>query len=143
MVLLGFILSFSFISCSSNDDDNSNTQNNNGTSEIVVDGSWRVTLFQEDNSNQTNHFNGYSFTFNANGSLIAVNGGTIQTGTWSTNGDDSSNKLWINFPSAPDDNPFEEISEDWQIISKTASKIELRHVSGGDGSVDLLTFEKN
>lgn len=146
MVLLGLVLSFSLVSCFGSDDDDSNhsnDDNNGGASQIVMEGSWRVTLFQEDNSNQTNHFNGYVFTFNSNGSLIAVNGGTTQTGTWSTNGDDSSNKLWIAFPTAPDDSPFEEITEDWQIIAKTPSKIELKHVSGGDGSTDLLTFEKN
>lgn len=140
MVLLGLMLSFSFVSCFGSDDDDSN--NNGGTSEIVVEGSWRVTLFQEDNSNQTNHFSSYAFTFNTNGSLVAINNLITMTGTWSTGNDDSSNKLWINFPTADDDSPFEEISEDWQIISKTPSKIELRHVSGGDGSVDLLTFEK-
>lgn len=144
MVLLGLMLSFSFVSCFGSDDDDSNNNGNNngGTSEIVVEGSWRVTLFQEDNSNQTNHFSSYAFTFNTNGSLVAINNLITMTGTWSTNGDDSSNKLDINFPTADNDSPFEEISEDWQIISKTPSKIELRHVSGGDGSVDLLTFEK-
>ncbi len=38
---------------------------------------------------------------------------------------------------------FEELSDDWEIISHSASKIELRDVSGGNGGVDLLTFEKN
>lgn len=38
---------------------------------------------------------------------------------------------------------FAELSEDWDIISHTASKIELKHVSGGNGGTDLLTFEKN
>ena len=38
---------------------------------------------------------------------------------------------------------FESISEDWRVLSSTASKIELKHISGGDGSIDLLTFEKN
>ena len=37
---------------------------------------------------------------------------------------------------------FAELSEDWDIISHTASKIELKHVSGGNGGTDLLTFEK-
>ncbi len=38
---------------------------------------------------------------------------------------------------------FADLSEDWDIISHSASKIELKHVSGGDGGTDLLTFEKN
>ena len=38
---------------------------------------------------------------------------------------------------------FEDLSEDWEILSRTASKIELKYVSGGNGGTDLLTFEKN
>ena len=45
------------------------------------------------------------------------------------------------FFSSPAD--FAELSEDWDIISHSASKIELKHVSGGNGGTDLLTFEKN
>ena len=41
------------------------------------------------------------------------------------------------------DGPFEEISEDWRVISRTTTKIELKHISGGDGSTDYLTFEKD
>ncbi len=136
MILLGMVLSISLMSCFGSDDDD----NNNGTSQAIVEGSWRVTLFQEDNSDQTHHFSGYVFTFNTDHSLVAVNGSTTQTGTWSIGNDDSNNKLIIIFPA--NDGPFEEISEDWRIQSKTPSKIELKHVSGGDGSIDFLTFEK-
>ena len=38
---------------------------------------------------------------------------------------------------------FSELSEDWDIITNSSSKIELMHVSGGNGGTDLLTFEKN
>lgn len=44
------------------------------------------------------------------------------------------------FFSAPVD--FAELSEDWNIVSYTATKIELIHQSGGNGDTDLLTFEK-
>jgi hypothetical protein len=44
------------------------------------------------------------------------------------------------FFSSPVD--FAELSEDWNIISYTATKIELIHQSGGNGDTDLLTFEK-
>ncbi|MGW9685953.1 hypothetical protein [Flagellimonas sp. 2504JD1-5] len=37
---------------------------------------------------------------------------------------------------------FAELSEDWNIVSFSANKIELIHESGGDGGTDLLTFEK-
>ncbi len=146
LILIGLLLSFSISSCFGSDDDDSHhddDDNSNGsTTEIVIEGNWKVTLFQEDNSNQTAHFNGYAFDFETNGILTAVNGSNTQTGNWNNGGDDSANKLNIDFPSAQDDSPFEEISEDWNIITKTVTKIELKHVSGGDGSIDLLTFEK-
>ncbi len=143
ILLMSLILSFSVSSCFGSDDDDSHhddDDNGNGTTEVVVNGNWKVTLFQEDNSNQTSHFNGYSFDFGTDGVVVATNGSTTKTGNWNNGGDDSNNKLNIQFPD--DDGPFEEISEDWNIIAKNPSKIELRHVSGGDGSIDLLTFEK-
>ena len=38
---------------------------------------------------------------------------------------------------------FNELSEDWDVVSHSPSKIDLIHISGGDGSTDLLSFEKN
>lgn len=139
-VLLGLLMGLFINSCSNNDDDDGH--HNGSTTGIVIDGAWKVTLFQEDNINQTNHFSSYAFVFNSSGVLTASNDIHTETGNWNNGGDDSGNKLNINFPNAPDDSPFEEISEDWRIESKTDSKIELKHVSGGDGSIDLLTFEK-
>ncbi len=56
-------------------------------------------------------------------------------------GGNSSGEIDFNiFFAAPED--FAELTEDWNIISYSANKIELIHVSGGDGDVDLLTFEK-
>ena len=42
---------------------------------------------------------------------------------------------------SPDD--FAELTEDWDILESTSTKLRLKHTSGGDGSVDFLTFEKN
>lgn len=57
-------------------------------------------------------------------------------------GGSSSGEIDFNiFFASPAD--FAELSDDWEIISHSASKIELRDVSGGNGGVDLLTFEKN
>ena len=70
----------------------------------------------------------------------------MYTGTWSvTNSSSSSSSssddidFNILFNSPPN---FEELSEDWDIISHTSAKIELIHVSGGNGGTDYLTFER-
>ena len=128
--------------CSSDDDssdDNSPSTSNVNTN--VTSGTWRVTLFQEDGTNQTSNFNGYNFSINSNGTMVAVNGSTTKNGTWSTYSDSGSTKFGITFPDA--NGPFEEITEDWRVLTSSASKLELKHISGGDGSIDLLTFEKN
>lgn len=128
--------------CSS-DDDNSD-DNSPSTSTVttnVTSGTWRVTYFKEDDVVQTNNFNGYNFSINSNGTMVAVNGSTTKNGTWSTYSDSGSTKFDITFPDA--NGPFEEITEDWRVLSSSATKLELKHVSGGDGSIDLLTFEKN
>jgi hypothetical protein len=38
---------------------------------------------------------------------------------------------------------FLELTYDWDIQSRTDTKIELIDVSGGNGGTDYLTFEKN
>lgn len=128
--------------CSSDDDssdDNSPSTSNVNTN--VTSGTWRVTLFQEDGTNQTSNFNGYDFSINSNGTIVAVNGSTTKNGNWSTYSDSGTTKFDIVF--LDNNGPFEEISEDWRVLASTTTKLELKHVSGGDGSVDLLTFEKN
>ena len=136
------LLLFVSISCNDDDDDASNQVSN--PSEItttVTDGTWIVTLFKEDDIIQTSNFSDYSFTFAVNGELSATNGVITQSGDWSTYTDSGYTKLDIMFTAL--DGPFEEISEDWRVISRTETKIELKHVSGGDGSIDYLTFEKD
>ncbi|MCM4152822.1 hypothetical protein DHD05_14595 [Arenibacter sp. N53] len=57
-------------------------------------------------------------------------------------GGSSSGEIDFNiFFASPAD--FAELSEDWDIISHSSTKIELKHVSGGNGGTDLLTLEKN
>lgn len=128
--------------CSSDDDSSDDNSPPVGT---IVDnttsGTWRVTLFQEDGSNQTSNYSGYNFTINTAGTIVAVNGSTTKSGTWSVYSDSGYSKFDILFPDT--NGPFEEISEDWRVLSSTATKLELKHVSGGDGSIDFLTFEKN
>ena len=126
--------------CSSDDDSPSASQLVTQTQNTIVSGTWRVTLFSENGVVQTSNYNGYNFTFNANSTVEAVNGTTPQTGTWTTGTDDSTPKLIVTFSATT--GPFEEISEDWRILTVSSTRIELKHVSGGDGSIDLLTFQK-
>ena len=108
-------------------------------SENVIKGSWKITYYWDSDKDETSHFSGYNFTFEAGGVLKATNGTNDYLGTWSTGTDDSHTELVISFLSPLD---FEELSDDWEVIEFSKVLIKLQDVSGGDGSIDYLTFTK-
>ena len=111
----------------------------------VQSGGWKITSFIDSGNDETQHFTGYTFTFSANGTLTASNGQQTHSGSWhisdSNSGDDSPDDLDFNILFNLTNN-FEDLNEDWQFISQSASRIELIHISGGNGGTDYLTFEK-
>ena len=127
--------------CSDDDDTSSQVSNPTEIASTLADGQWIVTLYKENDVVQTSNYSGYNFTFGTDGALSATNGSTTQLGDWSSYIDSGYTKLDLMFTAV--DGPFEEISEDWRVISRTTTKIELKHISGGDGSSDYLTFEKD
>ena len=108
---------------------------------LITDGTWDVSLYNEDGIDQTIDFSGYEFAFNADGALLAT-GPAEKIGRWNSITDSGKVKIPIAFETETD-GPFESISDDWYVLTATNQKIELEHISGGDGSIDLLTFEKN
>lgn len=133
--------------CSDNDDSNS-TADPTPVINTVSQGTWRITFYEDSGVNETTNYSNYIFTFGANGVLTAVNTNTY-TGSWSVTTDDStddspSNDLDFNILfTAPSPAIFvDDLSDDWDIISYTSTKIELVDVSGGNGGTDYLTFEK-
>jgi len=124
------------ISCKK--DNNINPANTN-VMNIVQQGTWRVTQYNNSGTDELYYFSGYVFTF-SNGTVTAIKNTTSVTGTYSTIFDDSKHKLVLNFGITV---PFNELNEDWQIIEETTIKIRLQNVSGGNGGTDLLTFERN
>jgi hypothetical protein len=78
--------------------------------------------------------------------LTATNGTLTHTGIWSVtdsnSNDDSMDDLDFNIAFTTPAN-FLELTDDWDIQSRTDTKIELIDVSGGNGGTDYLTFEKN
>ena len=123
-----------------------NNQSQTQIENNVQTGEWIITKFIDSGENETNHFAGYNFTFKSNGSIVAIDGSNNFNGSWSINNsnsnDDSQDDLdfIIHFNLT---NDFEDLNEDWDLVSHTSTKIELIDVSGGNGGTDYLTFEKN
>ena len=129
-----FFLLTGLFSCSKNDA----SQNQNVNNQQLQEGSWKITNFWDKDHDETAVFSSYQITFNSDGTVSAVNGGTTVSGTWSTSTDDSQPKLILFFSASP----FTEISDDWHITSQTDNLIQLEDVSGGGGGTELLTLEK-
>lgn len=132
------IVFFVMTSCSKDDDPVPITPTE--VSNTLVSGTWRVTYFWDSNKDETNDFNGYAFTFSAGGVVTAVRSGSTVTGSWSTGQDDSKTELLLSFSSPAD---FVELSDDWEVVEQTSTRIKLRDVSGGNGGTDQLVFERN
>lgn len=132
--------------CSS-EDNVSSPQDPSQVTNTVTQGTWRITNYIDSGNNETNHFTGFIFTFGAATVLTASNGTNNYSGTWSVvtddnNDDNPSSDLDFNlYFATPSD--FEDLSDDWDVVSRTDTKIQLIDVSGGNGGTDYLTFEKN
>lgn len=110
------------------------------TGQIVTSGTWRVTLFTDSGNNETADFNGYTFTFSDGGTLTAIKSGVSKTGTWSVSS--SSNKFNIDLgPKIDTNKPLGELTDDWKILSKSATEIRL--TDDNPASNEFLTFTKN
>lgn len=147
--ILSLIYIISVASMCSDDDDVTPLSTNYSStlvSNTVKSGNWRITYFNDSGTDETSNFTGYAFTFGNSNVLTATNTSNTYTGSWSitdsNSNDDSISDLDFNigFTTPPN---FEELTEDWEILSRTDIKIELKHISGGGGGTDYLTFEKN
>jgi hypothetical protein len=112
----------------------------------ITSGSWRISYFNDSGVNETANFNSYNFTFNGDGTLTASNGSNTYSGTWSVSdsnsNDDSTDDLDFNIYFNLT-NDFEDLNDDWDIISHSSLELKLNDVSGGNGGTDELTFVKN
>jgi len=144
-ILIGISGLFSLASCSNSNDDNADLQQT-VVENNVKSGEWRITSFIDSGKDETSDFSGFAFSFGSNGTLTATNGNVNYNGTWSVTNNDSNddnpdNDLDFNILFNLN-NQSEDISEDWNIVSQSSTRIELIHISGGNGGTDYLTFEK-
>jgi hypothetical protein len=119
-------------------DDNSSPNSASTLNLTIQQGNWKITNYNDNGNDETNHYAGYSFKFNSDGSITATNNGNTVSGTWSTGTDDSTVKLILSFSTTP----FSELNDDWHVLEQSSTIIKLEDVSGGNGGTDYLTFER-
>lgn len=109
---------------------------------IITGGSWFVSLFIVDDDNETANYQNFTFVFNTNGSInVLVGQNNFATGSWATFLNSQNQlKLLLNF--SDDDDPLNELDDDWDVFNITTTTIELKDLSDDDAFEDALTFQK-
>ncbi len=103
----------------------------------LLDGAWIVALYMDDVDNDTANYAGFELNFAADGSVVATNGSDTVNGTWDVIS--GGTKVVLDFGAVI---PFDEFNDDWDVFMVEPTRVELRDVSGGDGTLDILVFEK-
>lgn len=138
------LLIFSVIvlaSCSSNDAPGDVITNEfDRITSVLSQGTWKVTTLIEGNEDHAVDFESLIFIFNADGTVISETDLYTETGNWhyrstSQNGE----QLVLEFS---DMTPFDQIDDDWTIVSVTSSKVELSDDGDNEGDPELLVFSK-
>ncbi len=112
--------------------------------EVLTDGSWYVNLYEEDDGDgDACDYIDYQFSFNSNGSVTAVSTTETRNGNWIVQNDGDGLALVLNFNDNGNDDPFEELNDNWDVIEFDISVIRLNDVSGGNGGTDSLTFGRD
>ncbi|MCW8982014.1 MAG: hypothetical protein OQJ83_11565 [Altibacter sp.] len=107
--------------------------------DIMTDGQWYVQSYIDDGDNETGDYNGYTLTFNTNGTVMAQNSSNTFNGTWAITQDSSGLDFVLDFGTQV---PFDEFNDDWDVLNFISTRVELEDVSGGNGGTDTLVFEK-
>lgn len=103
----------------------------------LIDGTWIVALYMDGADNDTAIYSAYEINFNADGTVIAESDTDLIDGTWDVLSGGST--LLLDFGT---DIPFDEFNDDWDVFSVEPARVEVRDVSGGDGTLSILVFEK-
>ena len=102
---------------------------------------WYITLFNDSGDIETCDFIAYQFHFDLAGTVTATSSLDVREGYWVAEMDsDGEIDLILSFDLNGSDDNFEDLIDDWDVVTTSTSLIELMDVSGGNGSTDLLTF---
>ena len=148
ILALTFILAFS---CSNDEDDHS-IDPEHAIPEIetnVVQGDWIISSYVDSGTDETSDYDDFTFTFTPDGVVSASSSTEMLTGAWNVEHDDSSNDDspdndvdFTLFFGVADSHAFDDLNDDWYVVSYTSTMISLRDVSGGSGEIDTLIFTR-
>ncbi|HNP32528.1 MAG TPA: hypothetical protein PKN96_04500, partial [Flavobacterium sp.] len=116
----------------------SNSSTSTPFSDVLTSGSWYVSYFFEENHEETYHYNGYNFTFNSNGTSLAVKTTTTISGDWDIH-NTTPERLDLHFTGSQ----LEELEKNWTVQEYTTTYIRLKTGNGGPEDCSYLSLTKN
>lgn len=114
----------------------------NALIELLVTDQWYVNLMEEDLENDTCDYVDFTFTYNLDGTVQAVSASRTVDGFWTVSNSTSGLELILNFNYNGQEDPFEDLNDDWDVLFYDAESIQLEDVSGGNGDVERLNFAR-
>jgi hypothetical protein len=117
--------------------------NTNAFIENLVNGSWYVNLLDDDGNDETCDYVDYEFVYNINGSVTATSPSNTKSGFWTVTDSGSGLDLVLNFEIDNQDDPFEDLNDDWDVTDYDTQLIQLMDISGGNGGTDYLNFGRD
>ncbi|HBB49235.1 MAG TPA: hypothetical protein DCZ44_06345 [Flavobacteriaceae bacterium] len=114
----------------------------NALIELLVTDQWYVNLMEEDLENDTCDYVDFTFTYNLDGTVQAVSTSRTVDGFWAVSNSSSGLELILNFNYDGQEDPFEDLNDDWDVLFYDTESIQLEDVSGGNGDVERLNFAR-
>jgi hypothetical protein len=130
-----FFMTLLLFNCS-NDDDNSGDSNQEFSSELL-NGTWRISLFTDENENRTSEFSGYEFLFDVEeeSAIISFNGISEMAWVEVFLEDDLGEDMWVVYTDFdnidnPGDADLNDLVEDWVVksVNNNATVIEFEEL---------------
>ncbi len=134
-----------FFAC--NDDDDGSSLANPDAQPITTEeitGSWQVTLFRDDNEDETDGFIGLTFEFQDDGNLVISDGNRSTTAQWSISSNNRLVRIDLDaddFTTFDDRDELDDLDDDWIVVEKSDESLHLRE-NDDDDVQDEVRFER-
>jgi hypothetical protein len=106
--------------------------------EIMASGSWHISYCENDDSEPVHYYDGYSFTFNANGTVTATKNNTTNNGTWGVYQDGSHKMIEFFFP-----NMGGLTNDEWRVTEYNGNNFRLKNDQSSWDGYEYVYFTKN
>ena len=114
----------------------------NALIDTLVTDQWYIHLMEEDMENDACDYVEFSFNYALDGTVQAVSASRTVDGFWTVSNSSSGLKLILNFNYDGQEDPFEDLNDDWDVLFYDAENIQLEEVSGGNGDLERLNFAR-